>query len=82
LSRTSFALKFKETVGLSPVDYLTRWRMTLAADRLTNCRDSIFEIGLALGYESEKSFSTAFKRVMNCPPRKYGRGQRGQAVNR
>jgi AraC-like DNA-binding protein len=76
MSRTSFALKFKETVGLSPMDYLTRWRMTLAADRLTNSRDSISEIGLALGYESEKSFSTAFKRTMNCPPRQYGRGQK------
>jgi AraC-like DNA-binding protein len=75
MSRTIFALKFKETVGLSPIDYLTRWRMMLAADRLTNSRDSISEIGLALGYESEKSFSTAFKRVMNCPPRQYGRGR-------
>ncbi|MFG1428034.1 AraC family transcriptional regulator [Roseixanthobacter glucoisosaccharinicivorans] len=77
MSRTSFALKFKETVGLSPMDYLTRWRMTLAADRLTHSRDSISEIGLALGYESEKSFSTAFKRIMKCPPRQYARGQKG-----
>jgi AraC-like DNA-binding protein len=76
MSRTTFALKFKEVVGLSPMDYLTRWRMMLAADRLTNSRDSISEIGLALGYESEKSFSTAFKRVMNCSPRRYGRQQR------
>jgi AraC-like DNA-binding protein len=76
MSRTTFALKFKGVVGLSPMDYLTRWRMMLAADRLTNSRDSISEIGLALGYESEKSFSTAFKRVMNCSPRRYGRQQR------
>jgi AraC-like DNA-binding protein len=73
MSRTTFAVKFKELVGLSPMDYLTRWRMALAANRLTDSRDSIAEIGLTLGYESEKSFSTAFKRVMNCPPRQYGR---------
>ncbi|MEI7297970.1 helix-turn-helix domain-containing protein [Paraburkholderia tropica] len=36
MSRTSFALRFKELVGLSPMDYLTRWRMTLAAARLTH----------------------------------------------
>jgi AraC-like DNA-binding protein len=72
MSRTIFAQKFKETVGLSPIDHLTRWRMMLAADRLINSRDSISEIGLALGYDSEKSFSTAFKRAMNCPPRQYG----------
>ncbi|WP_129955370.1 helix-turn-helix transcriptional regulator [Rahnella sp. PD4] len=76
MSRTTFALRFKEFVGLSPMDYLTRWRMTLAADRLRHSRDSVAEIGRAVGYESEKSFSTAFKRVMNCPPRQYGRGQR------
>jgi AraC-like DNA-binding protein len=49
--------------------------MTLAANRLIQSRDSVAEIGLALGYESEKSFSAAFKRVMNCSPRQYGRRQ-------
>ncbi|WP_069269379.1 AraC family transcriptional regulator [Paraburkholderia nodosa] len=73
MSRTAFALKFKELVGLSPMDYLTRWRMTLAADKLRHSRDSVAEIARALGYESENSFSTAFKRVMNCSPRQYGR---------
>src|SRR5271165_702498 len=34
MSRTTFTLKFKETVGTSPMDYLTRWRMLLAGDRL------------------------------------------------
>jgi AraC-like DNA-binding protein len=75
MSRTSFALRFKELVGLSPMDYLTRWRMNLAAARLAHSRDSIAEIGLALGYESEKSFSAAFKRVMKFAPRQYGRRQ-------
>ncbi|WP_225032204.1 AraC family transcriptional regulator, partial [Paraburkholderia sp. XV] len=75
MSRTSFALRFKELVGLSPMDYLTRWRMNLAAARLAHSRDSIAEIGRALGYESEKSFSAAFKRIMKCAPRQYGRRQ-------
>lgn len=76
MSRTTFALRFKELIGLSPMDYLTRWRMMLAADRLTHSRDPVAGIGRSLGYESEKSFSTAFKRIMNCSPRQYGRGQR------
>ena len=75
MSRSSFALKFKETVGDSPMDYLTRWRMLLAGDRLTNSNDSIRAISLALGYESESAFSTAFKRVMGCSPRQFSRGQ-------
>lgn len=75
MSRTAFAVTFKERAGLSPMEYLTRWRMMQAADRLTSTRQSLAEIGLALGYESEKSFSTAFKRVMGCSPRQYGRRQ-------
>jgi AraC-like DNA-binding protein len=78
MSRSTFAQRFKETVGESPMEYLTRWRMLLAADRLENTRDPVSAISLSLGYESESAFSTAFKRVMGCSPRQYGR-QRHQA---
>ena len=71
----AFAAKFKETVGATPIDYLTRWRMLLAGDRLTNSGDPISVISMSLGYESESAFSTAFKRVMGCSPRQYGRGR-------
>ena len=73
MSRSTFALKFKETVGVSPMEYLTRWRMLLAGDRLVNSGDSISTIGLSLGYESESAFSQAFKRVMGSSPRQYSR---------
>jgi AraC-like DNA-binding protein len=79
MSRSSFALKFKATVGVSPMDYLTRWRMLLAADRLTNSSDPTSVIAFSLGYESDSAFSTAFKRVMGCSPRQYGRSQRSIA---
>jgi AraC-like DNA-binding protein len=75
MSRSTFALKFKETVGTSPMEYLTRWRMLLAGDKLANSSDPISVIALSLGYESESAFSTAFKRVMGCSPRQYSRGQ-------
>jgi AraC-like DNA-binding protein len=74
MSRSTFALKFKATVGSSPMEYLTRWRMLLAGDRLTNSSDPVSAIALSLGYESESAFSTAFRRVMGCSPRQYGRG--------
>ncbi|MCX5569252.1 AraC family transcriptional regulator [Kaistia nematophila] len=79
MSRSSFALRFKETVGKSPMEYLTRWRMLLAGDRLANSRDSVSSIALSFGYESESAFSTAFKRVMGCSPRQYGRAGHGEA---
>jgi AraC-like DNA-binding protein len=71
MSRSSFASKFKQLVGMSAMDYLTRWRMLLAGDRLANSSDPISVIAPSLGYESESAFSTAFKRVMGCAPRQY-----------
>jgi AraC-like DNA-binding protein len=79
MSRSTFALRFKSTVGTSPMEYLTQWRMLLAADRLTNSTDAISAISLSLGYESESAFSTAFKRVMGCSPRQHGRSRGGSA---
>jgi len=72
MSRTVFTIKFKETVGQSPMEYLTRWRMLLAGERLTNSSASIAVVAHTLGYESESAFSTAFKRVMGSSPRQYG----------
>lgn len=76
MSRSTFALKFKEKVGLAPMEYLTRWRMMLAGSRLAE--EPVSDVALSLGYESESAFSTAFKRVMGCTPRHYGR--QGQAA--
>src|ERR1700733_6630411 len=75
MSRSTFALRFKETVGASPMEHLTRWRMLRAGDRLANSGDPISVVARSLGYESESAFSTAFKRVMGCSPRQYGRGR-------
>lgn len=74
MSRSTFALRFRETVGMAPIEYLTQWRMLLAGERLTHGSDSLASIAAGLGYESESAFSTAFKRVMGCTPRRYGRG--------
>ena len=73
MSRTSFAVKFRALVGQTPLEYLTKWRMRLAADRLLTFGDSLAVLAPALGYESESAFSTAFKRVMGCSPRHYSR---------
>jgi AraC-like DNA-binding protein len=73
MSRSAFAKRFKETVGTAPMEYLARWRMLLAGDRLAHSGDPVSVIALSLGYESESAFSTAFKRVMGVSPRRYGR---------
>jgi len=71
MSRSAFALRFKEKVGVSVMGYLTRWRMLLAGDRLMNSHDTVSVIALSLGYESDSAFSFAFKREMGCSPRQY-----------
>jgi AraC-like DNA-binding protein len=73
MPRSIFALKFKETVGQSPMEYLTRWRMLLAGDRLKNSDDSLSAIASSLGYESESAFGKAFKRFMGCSPKQFSR---------
>jgi AraC-like DNA-binding protein len=73
MSRSAFALRFKEQVGTSVMEYLIRWRMLLAADRLVNSSDAVSSIALSLGYESESAFGFAFKREMGCSPRQYCR---------
>ncbi len=73
MSRSIFALRFKETVGTSPMEYLTRWRMLIAGDRLINSNDPLSVIALSLGYEAESAFGTAFKRVMGYSPRQHSR---------
>ena len=81
MSRSIFALKFKATVGTSPMEYLTRWRMLLAGQRLTSSADPISGIALALGYESESAFSKAFRRVMGCSPRQYRQGRKSDSLS-
>jgi AraC-like DNA-binding protein len=73
MSRSTFAQRFKQVVGASPMEYLTRWRMLVACDRLQNSSASVSSIALSIGYESESAFSTAFKRAMSCSPRQFQR---------
>jgi len=76
MSRSSFAQRFAELVGRPPVDYLTRWRMQLAAQALRRSDRTVASLAAGLGYSSEAALTTAFKRVMGCPPSHYRRSAR------
>jgi AraC-like DNA-binding protein len=71
MSRSSFAIHFKVKVGESPMDYLTHWRMILAADRLANGGMTIASVAPMVGYESESAFGAAFRRVIGHSPRRF-----------
>ena len=71
MSRSSFALRFKVLVGQSPLDYRLQLNMRRAAQLLRSNSKTVSSVAYELGYESEKSFGKAFKRVMGCPPTSY-----------
>jgi AraC-like DNA-binding protein len=77
----AFTTKFRETVGETPMEYLTRWRMLLAGDRLKKSNESISIIATSFGYESESAFGKAFKRVIGSSPRQYSFGSRPIAAS-
>ena len=77
LSRSALADRFVALVGEPPMQYLTRWRLALAAQRLRSDREAIARVAERSGYESEAAFSRAFKREFGMPPaawRKAGPG--------
>jgi len=67
-SRTVLAERFHRLVGRPPIEYLTAWRIQLAAERLKAGRDPLARIAETVGYESEAAFSRAFKREMGVSP--------------
>jgi AraC-like DNA-binding protein len=71
MSRSGLAQHFTSRVGEAPIAYLTRWRMLLATRRLAEGHETVEQIAMSVGYSSEQAFSTAFKRVMGCAPRRY-----------
>jgi AraC-like DNA-binding protein len=74
LSRSALAERFAALVGEPPIQYLMRWRLALAAQMLRSSRDSIIRVAERSGYESEASFSRAFKREFGTPPAAWRKG--------
>jgi AraC-like DNA-binding protein len=68
LSRSVFSQRFTRLVGVSPMQYLTRWRMQVASSWMREERLSASEAAYRLGYSSEAAFSRAFKRHVKAPP--------------
>lgn len=71
MSRTRFALWFKEVMGLSPQAYVTHWRMNLARTALRDEAIPLSQLMQRCGYSSESAFSTAFKRHTGVSPSHY-----------
>ena len=79
-SRSSLTKRFTTLLGQPPMQYLTRWRMQVAANILSHSGAKVATIGAEVGYDSEAAFSRAFKRATGLAPgswrdnRRSGRG--------
>jgi AraC-like DNA-binding protein len=73
LSRSALGERFAELVGEPPMQYLTRWRLALAAQSLRAGAEPIGRIAERIGYDSEAAFNRAFKREFGAPPAKWRR---------
>lgn len=70
-SRSVLAERFAEIVGIPPIQYLTQWRLQLAADLLRRSNSKISAVAARIGYDSEAAFSRAFKRATGMSPGAY-----------
>jgi AraC-like DNA-binding protein len=70
MSRTAFTQKFNRVMEMTPMQYVTQWRMQLAKELLYDRRNSVTKIAEQLGYKTEAAFRRAFKRVSGVGPGK------------
>jgi AraC-like DNA-binding protein len=70
MSRTAFARQFRLTAGATPMDYLTRWRMTIAQN-LMRKGSSVKIAARAVGYDSPAALSRTFAKTCGVSPRQW-----------
>jgi AraC-like DNA-binding protein len=73
MSRTLFAARFTGLVGHPPIRFLTKLRLSQSAGYLTTSNQTVYAIAQRVGYETEASFSKAFKREFGVSPGTYRR---------
>jgi len=81
MSRSGFALRFRQLVGSGPLAYLARWRMLVARSRLRTAGTQVAVPAAQLGYASESAFGAAFKRHFGSAPRRYWLERNAQTQN-
>jgi AraC-like DNA-binding protein len=74
-SRSVLAERFQHLVGSSPMQYLTQWRMLLAANLLRRSTAPLISIAEDVGYQTDTAFIRAFRREFGAPPAAWRRSQ-------
>jgi AraC-like DNA-binding protein len=68
LSRSALADRFVRLIGMPPMHYLANWRMQVATQKLRNTSAPLAQVAEIVGYDSEASFSRAFKKAFGAAP--------------
>lgn len=68
MSPKYFITFFKNAVGISPAQYVLRYRMKKALEYIYEQKYSVKEVAAMVGYEDQYTFSKAFKKIYNCAP--------------
>ena len=79
-SRSVLAERFQLLVGTSPMQYLTQWRMLLAANLLCRSNAPLARIAEDVGYQTDTAFSRAFRREYGAPPAAWRRSKTREPV--
>jgi AraC-like DNA-binding protein len=79
-SRSVLAERFAHLVGSSPMQYLTQWRMLLAANQLARSNAPLARIAEDVGYQTDTAFSRAFRREYGVPPATWRRERLAQSA--
>jgi AraC-like DNA-binding protein len=74
-SRSVLAERFQQLVGSAPMEYLTQWRMLLAANLLCRSNAPLARIAEDIGYQTDTAFIRAFRREYGVPPAAWRRQQ-------
>jgi len=77
-SRSVLAERFQQLVGTPPMQYLTQWRMLLAANLLARSGAPLASIAEEVGYQTDTAFSRAFKREYGAAPAAWRRSRLGR----
>jgi AraC family transcriptional regulator len=71
LSPFHFSRVFKQTTGMSPLQFVTRERITRAQQLIRETKRSLIEIGLEVGYKNPSHFAQVFRRVVGVTPTEF-----------
>ena len=81
MSRSAFAKHFQRITDMTPMQYVTRWRMQIAYETLRNSRTPVSVIAEQSGYQTEASFRKAFKETTGVNPGAIRSGKQASITN-